>query len=100
MPPENMKVTIARTTIQVPVVVDEETTLKLVEQITDRIAAMEAHANRIDSQAFALQAAFGFAADLHFAKEDHAEETREVTLALQRLIDTLGEILESASDPT
>jgi hypothetical protein len=99
MPPDRIKVTIARATLEVPIVDDEDTTRKLVEQINDRIAQYEAHAKRIDSVAFALQAAFSFAADLHRAKQLHTEETKEVTLALERLLQTLKEVLETAPNP-
>lgn len=94
MPPEVMKVTIARTTVRVPVIEDEETTLQIVEQVNDRIAGIEAHAPRIDSMAFALQAAFEFAADLHHAKRDHDAENREVTLAMERIVQSLRDILK------
>lgn len=98
MPPEVLTVTIGRTTVQVPVVDDEKTTLALVEAINDRIAGLEAHAKRIDSMAFALQAAFTFAADLHHAKRAHEAETREATLAMERVIQTLRDVLETAPD--
>jgi cell division protein ZapA (FtsZ GTPase activity inhibitor) len=91
-----MKVTIARATVQVPVVDDEETTLALVERVNDRIAEMEAHAARIDSTAFALQAAFAFAAELHRTQRDHTAADRELTLALERIIASLKEIVDKA----
>lgn len=97
MPPEVLKVTIAGTTLQVPLVEDEATTLALVEQVTQRIAKIEAHARRIDSTAFALQAAFGFAAELHHAKQQEAENTRELTMALERIAQALRDVLEGTS---
>ena len=47
--------------------------------------------------AFALRAAVEFAADLHRAKADHAEETKEILVALDAIADTLRAILDSAS---
>ena len=89
MPANTLRVTLGRTTLDVPVYVDEETTRALVERVNDRIAELEAHAKRIDSTAINLLTAFSFAADLHSAQEEHDQDTHEVTRALERLIDTL-----------
>lgn len=96
MPPEAIIVTIAGTTVQVPIIDDEETTLRLVEQVNDRIAAIEAHAKKIDTIGFAKQAAFAFAADLYRANQTHDAESREITLTLERVIQSLHDILKTA----
>ncbi len=89
---ERTKVRIAGKTITVPVYQDRRTTLRLVKLVNERIEEIEKSSERIDTQAFALQAALSFAAELAGAQEDHEHESTEVYNDLDRLSKTLDEL--------
>ena len=90
---ERTKVRIAGKTITVPVYHDRRTTLRLVKLVDDRIKEIEKANDRIDTQAFALEAALSFAAELAEAEKTHEKETTEVFNDLDRLSKTLDELV-------
>ncbi len=94
LPKRSMRAEIARLSLSVPIYQDEKTTKRLIQQVNERFEEFEGKSSKIDSLAFALQAALSFAADLHEAQEDQAEETKEVLVALDALAETLQTALE------
>lgn len=105
MSPDTIEVTIGRTKLFVPVVVDEATTLRVAERINNRLEAYQMQGGRIDDLTFALRAAFEFAADFERVsrkraeevlrlKQEAEEESDQVTEALDKILQTLRGILE------
>ncbi len=87
-----MKVKLGGKTVEVPVYRDSRATLKLAERLNERLKAIEAKSSRIDTQAFALEAAFTFAAEAQ-RLADNADADRVTTLKeldrLSKAIDKL-----------
>jgi len=96
-PPQTIRAQVGRFPLDIPVFGDKETTLQIVQKVNDRLRDVEGKSGRVDTMAFALRAAVEFAADLHRAKADHAEETKEILVALDAISDTLRAILDSVS---
>ena len=90
---ERTRVRIAGKSITVPVYHDRRTTLRLIKLVDDRIKEIEKASDRIDTQAFALEAALSFAAELAEAEKAHEKETTEVFNDLDRLSKTLDELV-------
>lgn len=90
---ERTKVRIAGKSITVPVYHDRKTTLRLVKRVDDRIKEIEKASDRIDTQAFALEAALSFVAELAQGEASHEKETTEVFNDLDRLSKTLDELV-------
>ena len=89
---ERTKVRIAGKTITVPVYRDRRTTLRLAKRLDERIQEIEKAGSRIDTQAFALEAAISFAAELADAEQEREEETTQVFNDLDSLSKTLDEL--------
>ncbi len=80
-----VKVKLAGKTVEVPIYKDPRATLKLADTLNERLKAIEAESGRIDTHAFALEAAFACAAEAQ-ALADAAEADRVETLKeLERL---------------
>jgi len=102
---DTIEVTVGRTKLSVPAVVDEATTLRIAERVNDRLEAYQMQGGRIDDLTFALRAAFEFAADLERVSHKRAEEVMrlkqageeesdQVAEALDKILQTLRDILE------
>jgi cell division protein ZapA (FtsZ GTPase activity inhibitor) len=91
-----VEVTLGRTRVSVPVRGDEATTHAIAQRVTEALDAIEADSPRIDTQRFALLAAFEFAAELHDVTARREGETRELVEALDRLHDALTALLAEA----
>ena len=89
---ERTKVRIAGKTITVPVYRDRRTTLRLAKRLDERIQEIEKASGRIDTQAFALEAAISFLAELADAEQEREEETTQVFNDLDSLSKTLDEL--------
>jgi len=86
---------IANVTLRLPVYRDEIQTVALAKEVERLVASMEAGADRIDSQAFALRAAYEFAKQLRELEDENAADLKELlktldgtATALQRLVAT------------
>jgi cell division protein ZapA (FtsZ GTPase activity inhibitor) len=90
-----MHVTVGGMRIRVPLYRNEETTLYIVEQVNQRLKEIEEQSTRIDSQRFALQAAFSFAAELAQAEADRSDDSREMATALDRIATSLQRLLDN-----
>lgn len=85
---------VAKVNLRLPIYRDRQTTLSIADAVTARVAEMEAEAGRIDSQAFALQAAFAYAAELHAEQAERDADTRELLKVLDRIAGQLARLLE------
>ena len=104
MKPNSIEVKIGRFPLNVPIVINEQTTLELVDKVNARLEQVEQESTIIDTHAFALIAAMSFAAELQQAKTSFAEQleqverertedTREILLALDAIYDMLRDAL-------
>lgn len=89
---------IAGTVLDLPVVQDEAHTAAIADKVTERFREIEAASPRIDTQAFALQAAFSFAAELERISTERDEETRELVHALAELAGRLETLIQPHGD--
>ena len=85
MSPARVRVTLAGKTIEVPVYGDSHLTQQLAARVNARIKEIEERAGRIDTQAFALEAALAFAAELQEIEESAEEDRKSTYAALDRL---------------
>ena len=83
----------------VPRLKDEDTTYHIAKMLSDRLKKIEAKSSRIDSQAFAIEAAMSFALDLLYAQEDLGENTTEMMTALADLSKQLQTICQDYDIP-
>ncbi len=86
---------IANVTLRLPVYRDQKHTLELAKDVERLVASMEADADRIDSQAFALRAAYEFARQLRELEDENAADLKDLlktldstATALQKLVAT------------
>lgn len=96
MTSNRMRVEVGGVKLTVPVFQDRETTLGIVEQVNQRLAEIESKSQRIDTQAFALEAAFSFAARAAELEQNTRRETSEVLVSLTRLSASLKALLDEA----
>ena len=85
-------VQIGNARLEVPLVGDEATTRKLAAQLTGRLQRIEAESSRIDTQAFALRAAFELASELHLMRTERDTEQHDLTLMLDRIVSSLQDL--------
>lgn len=93
--PDKMTVRIANASVEIPVYQDEKTTLAIVERVTGRIREIEETYNRVDSQAYALRAAYEFAIELDQAQRAAEHESRDIIVALDEVMTRLNDLLET-----
>lgn len=92
---ETLAVQIGRQKLLVPICEDEETTLDIIKQVEERLTAIEEERDWVNSTQFATLAAYLFAVDLYNAQQEHAKDTREFLVALNKLAETLRDIAQS-----
>ncbi len=91
---ETVQTKIANVTLRLPVFRDEKTTLELAEEVGRVVLAMEADAERFDTQAFALRAAFEFARRLKALELENAADLHELVKALDGMATGLHQLVE------
>lgn len=85
--------------MEVPVVVDEKTTLRLADSVNDLLRKMEATSTRIDTQLFALQAAFHFASEAEVIRMHADGVEKEVATQLDLLMARLQQAVTEEQQP-
>lgn len=96
MTESRIKAKVGGITLTVPIVRDEKTTRLFIQQVNDRLAQIEVESQRVDTQAFALQAAVALAAELQAERDDRAADAREFVKALAQLQSSLKTLTEQA----
>jgi cell division protein ZapA (FtsZ GTPase activity inhibitor) len=81
---------IANVKLRLPVYRNKQATLDLADEVSALIASMQEKAGRVDSQAFALLAAFALAAELHAERAGREQDARD----LLKVLDTIATQLE------
>jgi hypothetical protein len=94
-----LQVKIGKATLKVPVCVDEPTTLAVAQQISDRLKEIEDHATRIDTQAFALQAAYEFAVDAYLVRKEQDRDAHELAKSLEAIASRLRDLTKEFNLP-
>ena len=84
---------IANVTLNLPIYRDKKTTLEIAESVGELVAQMETRAERIDSQAFALLAAYEFARRLKALEDDNEADTRDLLKALDGIAGALNRLV-------
>lgn len=79
-------------TFSVPILKDKDTTYHIAKQLQKRIKEIEKISTRIDTQAFAIEAAMSFAFAQLTAEEDLEENTQELMKALAKLSEHLDSL--------
>lgn len=105
-----MKTQIGGVTVEVPVHETPEQTRMVVDRLNAVYAEIEAESERIDTQRFALLAAYRFAAENERLRQEHAAdaarlkqaqhaETQELLAALDRLSGSLRRLVNEFKPP-
>ena len=97
---DSVEVTIAGSRIRVPIYRDEATTKALAQRVSQEISVIEKSSDRIDTQAFALQAAMRFAAETKDLEASHKKDVAQLQVALDELSSKLAELLKLHSPQT
>jgi len=89
-----LRTKIGNVTLNLPIYRDKQTTQALAESVSEVVAEIEASADRIDTQAFALRAAYTFAYRLKELEEQNDADLRELLKALDGTASALQRIVE------
>jgi hypothetical protein len=95
-----LQVKLGGRTVQVPIYQDEKTTLQLVDSVNERLREIEESSTRVDTQAFALQAAYLFAVDSAREQASFDEDDAEILRSLTRVQLALNGLLGELAKPT
>jgi cell division protein ZapA (FtsZ GTPase activity inhibitor) len=93
MSPARVKVKLAGKTIEVPVYGDSQLTQKLAARVNQRIKEIEERSDRIDTQAFALEAALAFAAELEEIRKESEADRKAMHVELDRISKTVDKLI-------
>lgn len=91
---EKIKVKVAGMTVVLPVHEDMDTTAKIVAEVEKRLARIEDESDVVNTQQFAIQAAYEFAAKLHEEECRHREDERDMIKALEQLSSQLKQLVK------
>ena len=83
---------IGGSTFNVPIFKDKDTTYYIAKLVQERIKEIEKRGGRIDTQAFAVEAAMSFAFAQLDAENELEENTQELMKALSNLSTEIGSI--------
>ena len=89
-----LEVRIGNSAISVPICSDPAATQTIAKEITQRLQEIEKSSPRIDTQAFALRAAYDFAAEAYELRQRLDAADREFLRALDELNTRLNNILK------
>ena len=88
-----MEVRLGGIRLTVPIYRDHDTTKRIVAEVNKRIRDIEKRSKRIDTQAFALQAALSFATELDKTKALQEDDTKDTLLELNHLSKSLQKLV-------
>ena len=87
MTPDTVDVKLSGLTVRVPTRGKPERSQQIADSVNARIQQIEKTSFKVNTQAFALQAAYEFAADLDQLKIQIANEQETAAMAIQQLSD-------------
>ena len=94
----HMRLRLGNANVTVPIYQTKARTAEIVEALTQRLKAIEATSDRIDTQAFALQLAFEFAVRAAEAERVAEEETRDMARAMDRFLASLRALVQATRE--
>lgn len=92
--PEQVKVKIRTIPLVLPVHIDMDTTVLLAQQVEDRLKRIEKDSGTVDTQRFAIQAAYEFAAEIYDLKARNEKDERDLVKALEQIATHLKKMEE------
>lgn len=92
MSPTAIKARVGGISLQVPICVDHNTTLRLVKRVNDYLERLEKETGRIDTQTYALKAALAFAAEAEELRRERDHETAALANALDEVVETFRKL--------
>lgn len=93
--PAKTTLKIANVSVDVPVYDDLQTSQEIAQQVTQRVEDIQENYGRIDTQAFALRAAYEFAVELAKAEKRHHQDEKDTIMALDEFAARLKDVLEN-----
>jgi hypothetical protein len=90
--PEKVKLKIGALPVVLPIHVDMDTTLEIAGEVEERLKRIEDESDTVDTQRFAVQAAYEYAAELRDLKIEHKEDTDELTKTLDKIVTLLKQL--------
>jgi len=96
--PLHANIFIAGKKVQIPIYQDLKETQRIADLVTERMKKIEVDAERIDTQAFALQAAFEFATEMLAAQEELEADQRELLKALDSVFAHLKQLNDKINE--
>ncbi len=87
-------VMIGRNKVSVPLYRDIETTENIAREVAERLEKIEAESPVVDTQKFAVVAAYEFAMEGRALEDEHREDTQDLVKALERLAKELRQLVE------
>jgi cell division protein ZapA (FtsZ GTPase activity inhibitor) len=90
---ERVKIKLGGRTLSVPLYRDMDTTIGIAKQVSERLKAIEKGSDRIDTQAFALEAAMSFAIEAAESQTAGEEDAREMLLQMDALSKELADLI-------
>lgn len=93
-----MELTIRGYTMSLPVCKSKVNSVELVRQLEARLSRIEDESNKVDSLAFALQAAYELTVELEEEREARQSEIEEIELKLERLLQMFDKVFSSGEN--
>ena len=89
-------ISIAGVTLTVPIHKNKQHTQRVVADIEKRLKDIQDRSRRIDTQAFALQAAYELAVELDRTTQSRRETAEQILDTLQDILQTLDELIAAS----
>ncbi len=96
--PQTLELRLANRRITVPIIGDESTTRLAADHVNRALTEIEAKAERVDTQVFALLAALQFASQALELTSQRTEESHELVKALDGIASALRALAEDLSE--
>ncbi len=90
---ERVKIKLGGRTLSVPLYKDMDTTIGIAKLVSQRLKDIEKASDRIDTQAFALEAAMSFAIDAAESQTASEEDARDMLLQMDALSKELAGLI-------
>jgi cell division protein ZapA (FtsZ GTPase activity inhibitor) len=84
--------------IRVPIIENAKTSQRIAELVDEKLAEIEADSDRIDTQSFALEAAYLFAGELISLQQSLQKDEKDLIKALDSIGSHLQKLLDPASE--
>lgn len=86
------KIIIKRIPVVLPIHDDLETTSLIAQRVEDRLKRIEKESDTVDTQRFAVQAAYEFAAEMYDLDKQYEDDIHELVKALEHIATQLKDL--------